>query len=115
MIEVTGGGGAAGGSSGSSEAAVRTALEDYMARLPEPLNMVEVTQPILSSPDHRHSLAAAPKEAFSNLTAYSSALNEGHHAWHQRFAHCAMTVASSAGDQGHGIWVYSSCEHHTCV
>ena len=42
MIEVTGGGGAAGGSSGSSEAAVRTALEDYMARLPEPLNMVEV-------------------------------------------------------------------------
>ena len=45
MIEVTGGGGAAGGSSGSSEAAVRTALEDYMARLPEPLNMVEV-QPV---------------------------------------------------------------------
>lgn len=42
MIEVTGGGGAAGGSSGNSEAAVRTALEDYMARLPEPLNMVEV-------------------------------------------------------------------------
>ncbi len=42
MIEVTGGGGAAGASGGSSEAAVRTALEDYMARLPEPLNMVEV-------------------------------------------------------------------------
>ena len=42
VIDVTGGGGAAGGSSGSSEAAVRTALEDYMTRLPEPLNMVEV-------------------------------------------------------------------------
>ena len=42
MIEVTGGGGAAGASGGSSEAAVRIALEDYMARLPEPLNMVEV-------------------------------------------------------------------------
>ena len=45
VIEVTGGGGAAGGSSGSSEAAVRTALEDYMARLPEPLNIIEV-QPV---------------------------------------------------------------------
>ena len=42
MIEVTGGGGAAGATGGSSEAAVRIALEDYMARLPEPLNMVEV-------------------------------------------------------------------------
>jgi len=42
VIEVTGGGGAAGASGGSSEAAVRTALEDYMAHLPEPLNMVEV-------------------------------------------------------------------------
>lgn len=42
MIEVTGGGGAAGASGGSSEAAVRTALEDYMARLPQPLEMVEV-------------------------------------------------------------------------
>ncbi|DBA86689.1 TPA: Dynein alpha chain, flagellar outer arm [Trebouxia sp. C0004] len=42
VIEVTGGGGAAGASGGSSEAAVRTALEDYMARLPEPLNMVEI-------------------------------------------------------------------------
>ena len=42
VIEVTGGGGAAGASGGSSEAAVRTALEDYMARLPQPLEMVEV-------------------------------------------------------------------------
>lgn len=50
MIEVTGGGGAAGGSSGSSEAAVRTALEDYMARLPEPLNMVEVQPVTLVAP-----------------------------------------------------------------
>jgi len=38
VIEVTGGGGAAGASGGSSEAAVRTALEDYMARLPNQLH-----------------------------------------------------------------------------
>eukprot|EP00891_Asterochloris_glomerata_P001316 jgi/Astpho2/1316/Aster-06188 len=41
VIEVTGGGGSGGGG-GSSEAAVRAALEDYKARLPEEINMVEV-------------------------------------------------------------------------
>ena len=41
VIEVTGGGGGGGGG-GSSEAAVRAALEDYKARLPEEINMVEV-------------------------------------------------------------------------
>lgn len=42
VIEVAGGGGGGGGGGGNTEAAVRTALDDYMARLPELLNMVEV-------------------------------------------------------------------------
>jgi hypothetical protein len=42
VIEVTGGGTGGGGGGGSTEAAVRGALESYMTRLPEPLNMVEV-------------------------------------------------------------------------
>ena len=42
MIEVTGGGTGGGGSGGNSEAAVRTALDDYMTRLPELLNLIEV-------------------------------------------------------------------------
>ena len=44
VIEVAGGGGGGGGGGGNTEAAVRTALDDYMARLPELLNMVEVHQ-----------------------------------------------------------------------
>lgn len=42
VIEVTGGGGGGGGGGGNTEAAVRIALDDYMARLPELLNIIEV-------------------------------------------------------------------------
>ncbi|KAK9817742.1 hypothetical protein WJX72_001478 [[Myrmecia] bisecta] len=42
VIEVTGGGAAGGGGSGGGEAAIRAALEDYKARLPEPFIMVEI-------------------------------------------------------------------------
>ena len=48
VIEVTGGGGGGGGG-GSSEAAVRAALEDYKARLPEEINMVEVRHACLAT------------------------------------------------------------------
>lgn len=37
-----GGGGAGGGSAQSQEAAVKAALDDFMGRLPQPFNMVEI-------------------------------------------------------------------------
>ena len=42
VIEVSGGGGSGGSSGGGTEALVRSSLQDFMARLPEPFNMVEV-------------------------------------------------------------------------
>ncbi len=41
VIEVSGGGGGGGGG-GSGESAIRSALESYAAKLPEPFNMIEI-------------------------------------------------------------------------
>lgn len=50
VIEVSGGGGSGGSSGGGTEALVRSSLQDFMQRLPEPFNMVEVRSSLHSTP-----------------------------------------------------------------